>query len=236
VHKTALRLPTGETMIERTIALYREAGFRDFVALVFHRAESIVARLGDGRALGVRIAYSHDPEQPVGRGGAILNALLNGRIPRHKPLIVHNPDDVIVRYPGSFPHDVVAAHRAGAARGAIATAVVVDGKRVAYTGMAVADGLVTEVVAYPFVLIPAHIGVTVFAPAVYADFERLFSLTEQSDFEAVLFPRLAAERRLYTAVIPHECWLAVNDPKALAEFVRVLEEEAAGSAATPARG
>ena len=34
VHKTALRLPNGDTMTERTIRLYRDAGFRDFVALV----------------------------------------------------------------------------------------------------------------------------------------------------------------------------------------------------------
>jgi NDP-sugar pyrophosphorylase family protein len=229
VHKTALRMPTGETMIERTIKMYRDAGFRDFVALVFHRAESIINMLGDGGDLGINLTYSMDPEIPVGRGGAIRNALENGSIPEGRNLIVHNPDDVIVRYPGSFPRDIVAAHLAGTERGAIATAVVVGGKRVAYTGMSIVEGFVSEVVSYPFVPIPAHIGVTIFAPDVNDYFRRLFSLTEKSDFEAVLFPKLVEEGRLYTAVIPNECWLAVNDPKSLAQFVETLQEEAARS-------
>src|SRR5262245_30780803 len=33
VQKNALRLPNGETLIERTIRMYRDDGFRDFVAL-----------------------------------------------------------------------------------------------------------------------------------------------------------------------------------------------------------
>src|SRR5712691_12900363 len=117
VHKTALRLPNGDTMTERTIRMYREAGFHDFVALVFHHAQSVIDVLGDGSHLGVRIRYSHDPERPVGRGGAIRNALDNGRIPRTKGLIVHNPDDQIISYEGSFPRDIVAGHLAGVQRG-----------------------------------------------------------------------------------------------------------------------
>jgi NDP-sugar pyrophosphorylase family protein len=228
VHKTAFRLPSGDTMIERTIRMYRESGFHEFVALVFHHAQSIVDVLGDGSHLGVNITYSADPEVPVGRGGAILNALTNGSIPREKSLIVHNPDDVIIRYPGSFPYDLVASHLAGVGRGAVATAAVVAGAHVAYTGLAITDGMVEEVVAYPYVPIPAHIGVTVFAPEIYADFERLFSLTKKTDFEPVLFPLLASQQRLAACVIPDGTWLAVNDPKALNQFVAIVEQEMAG--------
>lgn len=225
IQKNALRLANGETLIERTIRMYREAGFSEFVALVFHRAHSIVELLGDGSRLGVRVAYSRDPEHPVGRGGAIRNALENGTIPRTKSLIVHNPDDVIARYPGSFPEDVVAAHVAGTRGGALATAVVVEGARVAYTGMRLNKGAVEEVVSYPFVPIPAHIGVTLFSSAVYELFERHFDLTKKTDFEGVLFPLLARDGRLYSAVIPTESWFQVNDPKSLASLVDVVREE-----------
>src|SRR5579859_8146921 len=61
VHKTALRLPDGDTMTERTIRMYKDAGFHDFVALVFHHAQSVIDVLGDGSRLGVHITYSHDP-------------------------------------------------------------------------------------------------------------------------------------------------------------------------------
>jgi NDP-sugar pyrophosphorylase family protein len=226
IQKNALRLPNGETLIERTVRMYREAGFREFVALVFHRAGSIVDLLGDGSRLGVRVQYSQDPENPVGRGGAIRNALENGTIPRTKSLIVHNPDDVIARYAGSFPRDVVAAHVAGTRAGALATAVVVEGARVAYTGMRLNDGMVEEVVPYPFVPIPAHVGVTLFSPEVYEFFERLFDLTKKTDFEGVLFPLLARDGRLYSATIPTETWFQVNDPKSLDTLMDVVREEA----------
>jgi NDP-sugar pyrophosphorylase family protein len=225
VHKTALRLPNGETMTERTIRMYREEGFRDFVALVFHHAQSVIDALGDGSHLGVHITYSHDPEHPVGRGGAIRNALDNGSIPRTKNLIVHNPDDQIIRYEGSFPHDIVAGHLAGVQRGMLATAVVVDGTPYTYTGMKIDQGVVEQIEMYPYIPIPTHVGVTVFSPSVYGHFIKLFDLTKKVDFESVLFPLLAQEKQLYSYMIPGRCWLSVNDPKALAQLVELVQNE-----------
>jgi NDP-sugar pyrophosphorylase family protein len=225
IQKNALRLPNGETLIERTIRMYRDEGFHEFVALVFHSKHSIVDVLGDGSRLGVRVRYSEDPAIPVGRGGAIRHALDNGAIPRRNHLIVHNPDDVIARYSGSFPRDAVAAHFAGVKAGAVATAIMVEGARLPYTGMRLNNGIVDEVMAYPFVPIPAHIGVTLFSPAVYPHFDALFDLTRRTDFEGVLFPLLAQEKRLYSALIPTESWYQVNDPKSLDRLMEVVRAE-----------
>lgn len=225
VHKTALRLPNGDTMTERTIRLYKDEGFRTFVALVFHHAQSVIDVLGDGSRLGVHITYSHDPERPVGRGGAIRNALDNGSIPRTKSLIVHNPDDQIIGYEGSFPRDIVAGHLAGVQRGMLATAVVVDGTPYTYTGMKIDRGVVEQIEMYPYIPIPTHVGVTVFSPGVYEYFLRLFDLTKKIDFESVLFPLLSQERRLYSFMISGKCWLSVNDPKALAKLIEFVQNE-----------
>ena len=227
VHKTALRLPGGETMTERTIRIYREAGFRNFVALVFHHAQSVIDALGDGSQLDVHITYSHDPERPVGRGGAIRNALDNGSIPRTRSLIVHNPDDQIIRYNGSFPRDIVAGHLAGVQKGMLATAIVVDGTPYTYTGMKIEHGVVEQIEMYPQIPIPTHVGVTVFSPNVYDYFTKLFDLTKKVDFESVLFPLLAEERRLYSFMIPGKCWLSVNDPKALKQLIELVQAESA---------
>lgn len=229
IQKNAIRLPNGETLIERTIRMYRDNGFIEFAALVFHSKSSIVDILEDGSRLGVRVRYSEDPGIPVGRGGAIRNALNNGSIPRSKSLIVHNPDDVIARYPGSFPRDVVAAHLAGVRRGAVATAIMVEGARMPYTGMRLSNGVVEEVTAYPFVPIPAHIGVTVFSSAVYSLFDGLFDFTHRTDFEGVLFPVLARERKLFSAIVPTESWFQVNDPKSLDKLMDVVREEVGNS-------
>jgi NDP-sugar pyrophosphorylase family protein len=205
--------------------MYRDAGFRDFVALVFYHAQSVIDVLGDGSHLGVNITYSHDPEQPVGRGGAIRNALDNGSIPRTKSLIVHNPDDQIIKYEGSFPRDIVAGHLAGVQKGLLATAVVVDGTPYTYTGMKIDHGVVDQIEMYPYIPIPTHVGVTVFSPSVYDYFTKLFDLTKKVDFESVLFPILAKERRLYSFMIPGRCWLSVNDPKALAKLIEIVQSE-----------
>jgi len=227
VNKNALRLPNGDTMLERTIRMYRDAGFRDFVALVFHQADSVVNLLGDGSHLGVRVTYSYDPAIPVGRGGAIRTALESGAIPTDKSLIVHNPDDVIVGYPGSFPRDIVAAHLAAVRLGMVATAVMVEGMHATYTGMRVREGVVEEVVAYPLVPVPAHVGVTLFSPAAYGSFVELFDLHQKMDFEGVLFPLLSARRLLYSVFIPNECWLQVNDEKSLEKLFALCREEEA---------
>ncbi|MBI3442708.1 MAG: hypothetical protein HY007_02990 [Candidatus Sungbacteria bacterium] len=222
LQKNSVVLPNGDTMIERIIRMYHDAGFQNFVALVFHNAGSIKDLLGDGSRLGVNIAYSHDPEHPVGKGGAMRNALENGSIPADKSCIVHNPDDQIINYEGDFARDAVAAHLAGLKRGMIATAVVADGTPYAFTGMKIADGVVAQTEMYPHVPIPAHVGVTVFSPAAYEYFPRLFDLSKKIDFENVLFPLLAEEQKLYSYGIPGRCWLPVNDQKALAKLVQTL--------------
>lgn len=222
LQKNSVALPNGDTMIERTIRMYRDAGFKKFVALVFHNADSIKDLLGDGSRLGISITYSHDPEHPVGKGGAMRNAIENGSIPADRSCIAHNPDDQIVNYKGNFVRDVVAAHLAGLNQGMIATAVVADGSPYAFTGMKIEAGVVAQTEMYPHIPIPAHIGVTIFSPAAYEYFPRLFDLTQKIDFENVLFPLLVQERKLYSFGIPGQCWLAVNDQKALAKLIQSL--------------
>ena len=75
IQKNALTLPSGETLIERTIRMYRDEGFRDFVALVFHQKDSIVNLLGDGSKLGVRLHYS--AEQMVERALEVFREVVD---------------------------------------------------------------------------------------------------------------------------------------------------------------
>jgi NDP-sugar pyrophosphorylase family protein len=213
-HKTALTLPNGETMIERNIRMYKENGITDFVALVYAGADSVKEVLGNGEKLGVNVKYSYDPGRPVGRGGAVHNALKNGAIPEDNYLIVHNPDDQVVNFTGSFPHFIISRHLQGEKRGAMATVVVAQGTPYTFTGMKVNEDLVTQIQMYPTIPIPTHIGVTVLSPQAFAMFPQLFPLDQKIDFEAVIFPILAEKKQLFTAFIPHENWLSVNDPKA----------------------
>jgi NDP-sugar pyrophosphorylase family protein len=223
VNKNAHELPNGDTMIEMAIRMYRDAGIKKFVALVFHNAHSIEDKLGDGSSLGVSITYSRDPQKPVGKGGAIRNALDNRSIPEDHNLIVANPDDVIVNFPGSFPKYLGSAHIEGLKNNMLATAMLAPGQAYASTGMMVVDNQIVDTQMYPFIPVPAHVGITVFSPKILPRFRELFSLQEKSDFEQVLFPILAKEKKLWSASLTKGNWVAVNDLKSYKQLVDLLE-------------
>lgn len=224
VQKNAHELPNGDTMIEMTIRAYKDAGIKKFVALVYHNAHSVEDRLGDGSSMGVEITYCQDPEPPAGKGGAIRNALENGYIPGDHYLIVANPDDVILDFPGSFVRFIGEAHLDGEQHGMLATPALAHGQPYASTGMMVVDNAVVDTQMYPLIPVPAHVGITVFSPAILPRFKELFSLTEKSDFENILFPLLAHEKKLWAAGLTGGTWIAVNDLKSYNQLIKLLSE------------
>ncbi len=220
VNKNAYVLPNGETMIEMAIKMYREAGFRNFVASVFHNAHSIENILGDGAKLGVSIRYSYDPEKPVGKGGAIKYALNQNLIPKNHYFIVHNPDDVILDFNGNFPRYIAQGHLD---QEKLATVVIVEETPYTFTGMKIIDNVVHQIEMYPQIPIPTHIGITIMAPEVRPYFDKHFDLNKKADFESVLFPILAKKKQLSAVSIPTDCWIAVNNAKAYKQLVKRLE-------------
>lgn len=222
VQKSAHELPGGDTMIEMAIRMYRDAGLKKFVALVFHHAHSIEDRLGDGGGLGVEIKYCQDPDPPAGTGGAIKNAIEQGFIPRKCNLIVANPDDVFLNFPGSFVRYICSGHIEGQKKGMLATAILAPGQAYAATGMMVVDNQVVDTQMYPFISVPAHVGISIFPPKILPRFEKLFSLTEKSSFEATLFPLLAKEKKLWSVGLTKGVWIAVNDLKSYKQLVDLL--------------
>jgi NDP-sugar pyrophosphorylase family protein len=223
VQKAAYTLPNGETMIERMIKFYRELGLTHFLILVYHNADSVKNLLGDGTKLGVTIQYSEDPGMPVGRGGAIKHALLQGFLKPDQYLIVHNPDDQLVGETKEVLKQAIEAHLTHEARGALVTAVMVEGVRHEFTGFTIEDGFVSDVEMYPFISIPTHIGMSIFSPEVLPYFDKLFDLTQKTDFEAVLFPELKKEKKLAAHLIAENIWISVNDEKGLKKLLKALK-------------
>ncbi|SDJ48958.1 N-acetylmuramate alpha-1-phosphate uridylyltransferase MurU [Billgrantia gudaonensis] len=64
----------GKPLIVHHLERLAGAGITEVVINVSYRAEQIVTALGDGREIGVRIAWSHEPA-PLETGGGIRKAL-----------------------------------------------------------------------------------------------------------------------------------------------------------------
>lgn len=222
VQKSSFRLPNGDTMIERTVRMYVSAGVTDFVALVYHEADSIVRLLGDGSRLGATVRYSHDPGKPVGRGGALRHALDQGLFSESRHLIVHNPDDQLVGHTDRLLKGVFSDYLYSFDQGFVASVVVVPGTPYSYSGMMITQGQVTDISLYPFIPVPAHIGMTLFSPAVFGYLRTLFESTVKCDFESILLPLLAEKRLLAASAIPVESWIPVNDEKGLSQLISRL--------------
>ena len=78
----------GKAVIEYAIIQLREAGVRDIILAIGHLGDKIKETFGNGRALGVSIAYSVET-QPLGSAGALRNA---GALLQDKPFLVLNGD------------------------------------------------------------------------------------------------------------------------------------------------
>jgi NDP-sugar pyrophosphorylase family protein len=226
VNKNAHELPNGDTMIEMTIRMYRDAGINEFVALVFHNAHSVQDRLGDGTKLGVNIRYSEDPEQAAGTGGAVRNAIDNNAIPMGSNLIVANPCDIFFDQPDGFIRRFCESHIEGTDQGMIATAVLTKGIPIPATGMLVEDNRVIDAQKFPVVPVPSHIGISIFSPNIFSRFQELFDLSKKTDFEQALFPLLAKEKILWAAFLTEGTWVQVKDLKGYKELIDKLEEKA----------
>lgn len=65
----------GKPLIVHLVESLVAAGFADLVVNVAYLGERIEAALGDGGRFGARIAYSREPDGPLGTGGGIKRAL-----------------------------------------------------------------------------------------------------------------------------------------------------------------
>src|SRR3990167_4131613 len=151
------------------------------------------------------------------------NTIEQGFIPHGCSLIVVNPDDVVLNFPGSFVRYIGNAHIEGEKKGMLATAILAPGQIYPGTGMMVVDNKVVDTMMYPVIPVPLHVCASIFSPKVIPRFLKLFSLTEKSDFENVLFPILARQKKLWSVGITEGTIIHVNDLKAYKQLVDLLE-------------
>jgi NDP-sugar pyrophosphorylase family protein len=216
INKVMIRIDGQRSMIEKAIKDYADCGIDKFVVLTGFLAQKVEQHLGDGSRWGVEIKYSQDPSgRQVGNAGAILHALNNGTLDDSLTAIIHNPDDLIIGLDRPYGEVFLEGYLKGLKNGCIATFIVVPETPFQYSGMIIERSKVLDITKYPPIAVPAHTGITVFAPEIYAYFRKMISLEAESSFEKVICPVIAKELRLFAINIPSKTWIPVNDLKGL---------------------
>jgi len=103
----------GKPLIVWQIEALARAGLRDIVVNAAHRADRLVAALGDGAAFGVRLAWSVEPE-PLDAAGGIATA--SGLLPDGPALIVSGDIWTRFDYATLLPRAAAMAATPGGAR------------------------------------------------------------------------------------------------------------------------
>ena len=74
VPKVMMPIEGDRPILEHTIQLLKDQGFRRFVVNTHYLGEKIISYFKDGRGLGVEISYSHEPEVALDTAGALKHA------------------------------------------------------------------------------------------------------------------------------------------------------------------
>lgn len=102
----------GRPILVWNLLLLKHHGITDVIVNLHHLGEQIVQAIGDGSRLGLRVAYSHEPEI-LGTGGGIRQA---GPFLKDGPFLVLNGDTLS----SCDLTGLIAAHRAGKAPATLA--------------------------------------------------------------------------------------------------------------------
>ncbi|HWP65891.1 MAG TPA: NDP-sugar synthase [Candidatus Limnocylindria bacterium] len=199
----------GRPLVAHVLAFLRAGGIEEVVINLHHLGARIEEAIGDGRAYGLTVRYSHEPEiRDTGGGIKQAERWLAG-----EPFVVANGDSLL----DLALDDVLAFHRA---RGGIATMVVRPDPDAARYGLVELDaddrvrrisGLpaaVPQVALRPFMFPGLH----VFEPRVFdwMDAGAAFSVTR------VTYPRLLEAGEAVYGYVTDARWVTIDTPEALA--------------------
>jgi NDP-sugar pyrophosphorylase family protein len=221
-NKALIELPAASMTLLEWSARVWQSNLENLVLLVppeYQQIEKDISALNDFPGKD-KIRYSTDPFPKCGRTKALAGAIENGSIPKDRFFVVHNPDDVVINYPGNFAAEVVQRHRENAAAGCLATVVTTDSTVHTFTGFQISGDRVTGIEHNPVCDKKAHVGITLFEPALADDVVAAARDESSSDFEQDMFADLASGSRLGCFLLPQDCWIAVNTPKDLSLFAK----------------
>ncbi|MBI4571099.1 MAG: nucleotidyltransferase family protein [Chloroflexi bacterium] len=200
-------------ILEHQIEWLRASGVTDVVIACGHLHEVIEEYFQDGGRCGLRLRYSVE-QQPLGRGGAFK--LAYRQVPPGQPFVIGTNGDNVNTQPLA---PMVRQHER---TGAVATLLLTQ-LRSPYGIVKQRGKKIAGFEEKPLLPHWLSAGVYVLAPEFFA------GLPDVGDHEDTLFPRLAAEGKLY-AFRSRAYWKAIDTVKDLNEAAAQLEAQRGAAA------
>jgi len=197
----------GKPILEYQMEWLREQGVTNVVVLCGYKAEVIQTHFWDGRDWGLSIAYSRE-EEPLGRGGALRQGY--DLVPPQQEFVIALNGDTITRQPLA---PMIHYHRRTRAAATVMLSPLISPYGIANVSR---QGRISTFVEKPPLPHWVNAGIYVLSPEFFRHLPR------QGDHETTVFPRLAAEGRLF-GYRSRAYWRPIDSIKDLSE----AEQEAA---------
>jgi len=213
--KALLELDKERTLLDYEIELFSNCGFKNFVLLLGHMHEKIVEHIeSKGYRKSLNIEISVDPTtENWGRAKALKYAYENGKVKRER-FIVTYPDDL--KLDKSLPLKLLLQHLSVKEKNILGTVALTNGIEFPF-GIAKVneEGKVYSFIEKPLINALTSIGLYIFEPEIldlvakYVD----FNVPKPIELEEIILPFLANNGQLYSLIVPHDIWIAINDMK-----------------------
>ncbi len=217
-----------KTLLDLCMELCINNGFKEFIFLLGYRHKDIEEHLRRKNYFEkLKIKISVEPENISGKGMALRYALENNKIEKRKRALMLFPDDIILDR--KFPLRFLLQHLHNIeSNGVIATVSLVSGSQYPY-GVAEIDanGLITNFQEKPFIERYTNTGLVFMEPEVFKYIEKLIPLESEKaiEFEEVVLPALARERKVAAMIAQPGIWLPVNTYKEYEKAEKTLKEK-----------
>ncbi|MCC6005790.1 MAG: NTP transferase domain-containing protein, partial [Thermofilum sp.] len=215
----------GEPLLRRCIKYMASNGFKEFIVLT--RFEEVVREAERVRGeLGASARWCLDPPlKKVGKGKALKHAVEKGAIDANRRVFIAFPDDIFLDE--TLPLRFLSSHIEAVNRlGVHASVAVTTGLQLPW-GCVETDplGLATSFKEKPILPVHASVGLYILEPPALKMLLDLVDMSaeEAVEFENVLLPLLAEQRKLHAFIVPRDAWLPINTLKELETAEMVLK-------------
>jgi NDP-sugar pyrophosphorylase family protein len=214
--KALLELSEEKTLLDYEIELFASCGFKKFVFLLGYMHEKIIEHIErkDYKSF-LDVEFSVDPTtENWGKGKAIKYAYESGKIKRER-FIITFPDDL--KLDKSLPLKLLLQHLTVKDKNILGTITLANSIEFPFGVARVnEEGRVTSFIEKPLVNTLTSIGLYIFEPEVLDLTSKYIDLKvpKPIEFEEVILPLLANNGQLYSLIVPHDIWIAINDIKA----------------------